>query len=87
MRTKSLSELLKRIYGIGPQTIELSHRHKSQTGGKYFAHQNLVLRVDNHSLVELAHVVYRVRSTIVNGEHSLMESSRKFCPLYLAREW
>ena len=86
MRAKGLGELLKGIYGIGPQTIEPSHRHRFQTGGKYFAHQSLVLRVDNHPLVELAHMFYRVRLTIVSGERGLMESLRKFCSLYLARE-
>ena len=86
MRTKSLGELLKGVFGIGPQTIEPSHRHRSQTGGEYFAHQSLILRVDSHPLVELAHMFYRIRSTIVNGECGLMELSRKFCLLYLACE-
>ena len=40
--------------------------------------------MDSHLLIELAHMFYRVRSTIVNGERALMESLRKFCPLYLA---
>ena len=83
---KCLSKFLKGIYEIGPQTIEPSHCHRSQTGGKYFAHQSLILRMDSHPLVELAHMFYRVRSTIVNGECGLMESLRKFCHLYLARE-
>ena len=83
---KCLSKFLKGIYEIGPQTIEPSHCHRSQTGGKYFAHQSLILRMDSHSLVELAHMFYGVRSTIINGERRLMESLRKFCHLYLARE-
>ena len=43
--------------------------------------------MDGHPLIELAHVFYKARSTIVNGERRLMESLRKFRPLYLAREW
>ena len=66
--------------------LKPSHRHRSETGGKYFAHQSLILRVDSYPLVELAHMFYRVRSTIVNGERELMELPRKFCPLYLVRE-
>ena len=81
-----MGEFLKKVYGIGPQIIEPSHRHRCQIGGKYFAHQSLILRVDSHPLVELAHMFYKVRLTIVNGEHGLMESPRKFCPFYLARE-
>ena len=42
--------------------------------------------MNNHSLIEVAHMLYRIRLTIVNGECGLMESQRKFCPLYLARE-
>ena len=86
MKAKGPGKLLKGIYGISPQTIKPSHHHRSQTKGKYFAHQSLALRMDSHPLVELAHMFYRVRSTIVNGERGLMESPRKFCPLYLARE-
>ena len=52
----------------------------------HITHQSLILRVDSHTLVELAHMFYKVRLTIVNGEHGLMESPRKFCPFYLARE-
>ena len=81
-----MGEFLKKVYGIGPQIIEPSHRHRSQIGGKYFAHQSLILRVDSYPLVELAHMFYKVRLTIVNGEHGLMESPRKFYPLYLAHE-
>ena len=62
------------------------HRQKSQARGKHLAHQSFVLRVDNHPLVELAHIFHRIRSTIVNSECGLMESSRKFRPLYLTRE-
>ena len=42
--------------------------------------------MDSHSLVEVAYMLYRVRSTIVNGKHWLIESSRKSCPFNLARE-
>ena len=86
MRAKGLGELLKGIYGIGPQTIKPSHCHRSRVRGKYFAHQSLVLRVDSHPLVEMAHMFYKIRMTIVNGERGLMKSMRKFCPLYLMRE-
>ena len=86
MKAKSLGELLEGIYEIGPQTIKPSHRHKSQAGRKYFAHQSFVLRVDSHPLVELAHMFHRIRSIIVNGECGLMELPRKFRPLYLAHE-
>ena len=52
----------------------------------HITHQSLILRVDSHPLVELAHMFYKVRSTIVNDERGLMEVPRKFCPLYLACE-
>ena len=42
--------------------------------------------MDDHSLIELAHMFHRIRSTIVNGERRLMETLRKFSPFYLARE-
>ena len=34
--------------------------------------------MDNHSLIEVAHMLHRVRLTIVDGEHWLMEPSRKY---------
>ena len=37
-------------------------------------------------LIKLAHVFYKVHSTIVNSERRSMESLRKFHPLYLMRE-
>ena len=86
MRAKCSGELLEGIYGICPQDIEPSHRPGSQTRWENLTHQGLVLRMDNHSLIEVAHMFYRVRLTIVNGERGLMESPRKFCPLNLARE-
>ena len=42
--------------------------------------------MDGHSLVEMAHVIHRACSTIVNGERWLIESPRKSCPFNLIRE-
>ena len=42
--------------------------------------------MDGHPLIKLAHMFYRVCSTIVYGKHGLVEAPRKFSPLYLARE-
>ena len=42
--------------------------------------------MDNHFLIEVAHMLHRVRSTIVDGECWLMEPPRKYCPFNLARE-
>ena len=36
--------------------------------------------MDGQSLVEMAHVIYRVCSTIVNGERWLIESPRRSFP-------
>ena len=69
-----------------PSDHQTISRYRPQIRGKYFVHQSLVLRVDNPPLVELAHMFYKVRLTIVNGEHKLMEPPRKFGFLYLARE-
>ena len=42
--------------------------------------------MDGHSLVEMAHVIHRVCSTIVNGERWLIQSPRKSCPFNLVHE-
>ena len=42
--------------------------------------------MNSHPLVELTYVLYEVRSTIIYGESGLVESSRKFSPLYPMRE-
>ena len=42
--------------------------------------------MDNHSLIKVAHMFHRVRSTIVDSECWLMEPLRKYCSFYLARE-
>ena len=36
--------------------------------------------MDSHSLIEVVHMFHRVGSTIVDGEHWLMEPPRKYCP-------
>ena len=40
----------------------------------------------SHSHIEVTHMLYRVHSTIVDGECWLMESTRKYCPFNLARK-
>ena len=42
--------------------------------------------MDGHSLVEVAHVLYSIRSTIVDGECWLVEPPREYCPLNVTRE-
>ena len=42
--------------------------------------------MDSHSLIEVAHMLHRVRSTIIDGEHWLMELPKKYWPFNLARE-
>ena len=42
--------------------------------------------MDNHSLIEVAHMLYRVRLTIVDGESWLMEPPKKFYPFNPACE-
>ena len=42
--------------------------------------------MDSHSLIEVAHMLHRVRSTIVDGECWLMEPPGKYYPFNLARE-
>ena len=42
--------------------------------------------MDNHSLIEVAHMLHRIRSTIVDGERWQMELSRKYYPFNLVHE-
>ena len=42
--------------------------------------------MDNHSLIEVAHMLYRIRLTIVDGERWLMGLSRKHYPFNLMHE-
>ena len=42
--------------------------------------------MDSHFLIEVAHMLHWVHSTIVDGERWLMEPPRKYCPFNLARE-
>ena len=42
--------------------------------------------MNSHSLIEVAHMLHRVRSAIVDGEYWLMEQSREYCPFNLVRE-
>ena len=86
VRAKGLGQLLKGTYRIWPEAIKPSHRHWSQAGRKYFAHQSLVFGMDGHPLVKLAYMLYGVRLTIVYGESRLIESPRELSPFYLACE-
>ena len=42
--------------------------------------------MDGHPLVKLAYMLYWVRLTIIYSKSGLVESSRKFSPLYPMRE-
>ena len=42
--------------------------------------------MDSHSLIEVAHMLHRVRSTIVDGECWLIELLRKYCLFNFAHE-
>ena len=64
----------------GVQTCALPI-YKPQTRWEHLAHQILILGVNNHSLLEVAYFLYRVRSTIVHGECWLSKPPRKFSSL------
>ena len=85
-RAKHLGELLKGFYGTWPQAIKPPYHHRPQTRWEHLAYQGFILGIDSHSLVEVAHMLHRVRSTIVNGERWLIETLRKSCPFNLTRE-
>ena len=42
--------------------------------------------LDGHSLIKVVHMLYRVHSTIVDGEHLLMGLPRKYCRFNLTCE-
>ena len=50
--------------------------HGTQTGWEHFAYQGFIFG-NFHSLVEMADVLHRVRSTIIHGERWLSETPRK----------
>ena len=85
-RAEGLGELLKGNYRVWLQPIKPSHRHWSQAGQKYLAHQSLIFGMDDHLLIKLAYMFYGVRSTIVHCERRLMESLKELSPFYLACE-
>ena len=86
VRAEGLGQLLKGTYGIWPEAIKPSYRHRSQAGQKYFAHQNFIFEMDGHPLVKLTYVLYGVCFAVVRSESGLMESPRKLSPFYLACE-
>ena len=53
---------------------------------EHLAHQGFILKMDSHSLTEMAHMVHWVRSSIVDGERWLMEMPGKSCSFNPARE-
>ena len=54
---------------------------------EHLAHQGFILGMDSRPLIEVAHMLHRIRSTSVNGEHWLMELPRRCYPFNLACEW
>ena len=66
------------------QTISLL---QIPTGWEHFAHQGFVLGIDKHSLIEMAHMLHRVCSPIVNGECWLMETPRRSYLFNPTCEW
>ena len=47
----------------------------------------LRLRMDNHLLLELAHMFYKNRASIIHGECGLMETLGKLYLFYPSGEW
>ena len=46
----------------------------------------LRLRMDNHLLLELAHMFYKILASIIHGEHGLMEMPGELCLFYSLSE-
>ena len=80
MGAKRLSKFLEGIYWTCPQAVKPSQHYGSQTGCEHFAHQGFVLGIDSHSLIEMAHMLHRVYSPIVDGECWLMEMPSRSYP-------
>ena len=78
MRSKRPSKILKGINRTSSQAIKPSYCHRLQTGWEHLAHQGFILGVNNHPLVEVAHMFYKVCLTIVHGEYWLSKLPRKF---------
>ena len=87
MGAKRLSKFLEGIYWTRPQAVKPSQRYGSQIGWEHFAHQGFVLGIDSHSLIEMAHMLHRVYSPIVDGECWLMEMPSRSYPFNPTREW
>ena len=81
-----MGEPLKGIYGTYPQASNHLIVMGLRLDGNTLHIKGLVLGMDGHSLVEVAYMLHRIRSTIVDGERWLIESSRKFCLFNLMRE-
>ena len=86
MRAKCPGELLEAIYEICPWAIEPFYYHGSYTEWEHLTYQGFIFGMDSHSLIEVAHMLHWVRSTIVDGECWLMEPPRKNCPFNLMHE-
>ena len=63
------------LIGIGPK-LEGNTLHN-----KVF-----VLRMDSHLLFELAHILHRIRASVIHGERELMETSEELCLFYSPSE-
>ena len=67
-RSEHPNEFLEGTNRTCSQAIKPSHCYRPQTGREHLTHRGLIPRVNSHSLVEVAYMLYRIYWTIAHGE-------------------
>ena len=83
---KSSCQFLIRTYRTFFQPIEPSYGNGPKAGRKNFAHEGLISRVNGHSLVKAAHMLYKINPSIIYGKVRLSKAMCKLGPINFARE-
>lgn len=59
------------------KTIKPSHGYLDEAREEDFAHQGLILEIDDHSLIKMAYMFDKVGLAIINGKSRIVEATRE----------
>ena len=71
--SKGLGTLLH-VTNLAPKALVSSSKDPIEAEGKYLAHKSLIPQMNSHPLIEVAYMLHKVGSPIINDKHRLCKA-------------
>ena len=78
-----LKELMEFVLSPSNHLIDIGPKLEGNT----LHNKDFVLRMDNHLLFELTHMLHRIHASVIHGERGLMEVPGELCLFYSLGKW